>query len=639
MLQSSSLRVFHLIDDVLKRSLTNESPQVDVPAGSLKVTLRSHQQAAIAAMEHTERELSKGMDCSGEIFYSPYAILGDSVGVGKSLMVLSHIARISTITPIYQRTTMGANSTLSTFSIKNTAFTDISEAGCLIIVPHTLFRQWADYIKKQTNLRHVLLDKKKAYTHENFTTEIMGAEVVLVSNTQYKEFSMWQKERNITWKRAFIDESDTIHIVNGYPRPEARFTWFITASWMNMMFPNETIYMQQQALHTHVFSDSAPFFHLKPYFQDIYNINRPYSYMRYSMTSYNFLRDVFNNSHRLRSRLVVRCDDSYVQQSISLPLLYRSNVICRAPLNQRIVSQVVPTEVQQLLHGGDVTGAIAALGVKTEEVTSIVEAVTKNLQKELARHKATYEFKSAMEYSTTQAKEAALKSLEEKMQRTEDSIRSIQERIEGFRNDACPICFDEPQEPLITPCCSRVFCGQCILTCVTRKAICPMCRANIVISKLTKVVDSIDTTQIVTTSESSASAEEVTEKKPDALLRLFRENPTGRFLVFSRYDNPFTAIEEAITTLGVRVKQLKGNKDAIAATLRAFQGGDLRCLLLNSHYAGSGLNITAATHVVLLHAMTHEEEKQILGRAYRMGRTEPLHFIRLLHADELTTTS
>ena len=88
MLQSSSLRVFHLIDDVLKRSLTNESPQVDVPPGSLKVTLRSHQQAAIAAMEQTERELSKGMDCSGEIFYSSHAILGDSVGVGKSLMVL-----------------------------------------------------------------------------------------------------------------------------------------------------------------------------------------------------------------------------------------------------------------------------------------------------------------------------------------------------------------------------------------------------------------------------------------------------------------------------------------------------------------------------------------------------------------------
>jgi hypothetical protein len=45
------------------------------------------------------------------------------------------------------------------------------------------------------------------------------------------------------------------------------------------------------------------------------------------------------------------------------------------------------------------------------------------------------------------------------------------------------------------------------------------------------------------------------------------------------------------------------------------------------------------THVILLHAMTHEEEKQILGRAYRMGRTEPLHFIKLLHADEMPTSN
>ena len=132
--------------------------------------------------------------------------------------------------------------------------------------------------------------------------------------------------------------------------------------------------------------------------------------------------------------------------------------------------------------------------------------------------------------------------------------------------------------------------------------------------------------------------EEQLEKKSDALLRIFKENPEGKFLVFGRYDNPFTTIEEGISSLGIRVKQLKGNKDAVASTLRAFQGGDLRCLLLNSHYAGSGLNITAATHVILLHAMTHEEEKQILGRAYRMGRTAPLHFIRLLHQDETTNS-
>jgi SNF2 family DNA or RNA helicase len=334
----------------------------------------------------------------------------------------------------------------------------------------------------------------------------------------------------------------------------------------------------------------------------------------------------------------LRCTDEFIQQSISLPVLHRSNIICRAPITQRIVSQIVSPEIQQLLHGGDVAGAITALGVKTEDTTSLIDAVTKNIQKELVRLRATYEFKSSLEYASVTAKEFALKSLEEKIQRAEESVKNIQERIEGFKQEMCPICYDEPNEPLITPCCSRIFCGECILKCITRTPACPMCRSDIQIKRLTKVVSTKDTTQIVS-STAPVEPEDPLEKKSDALLRLFRDNPEGRFLVFSRYDNPFTTMEESITSLGIRVKQLKGNKDAVASTLRGFQAGELRCLLLNSHYAGSGLNITAATHVVLLHAMTHEEEKQILGRAYRMGRTSPLHFIRLLHSDEMPTTN
>jgi len=299
------------------------------------------------------------------------------------------------------------------------------------------------------------------------------------------------------------------------------------------------------------------------------------------------------------------------------------------------VSQIVPAEVQQLLHGGDIAGAISALGVKTEDATTLIDAVTMNLQKELQRLKSTYEFKSGLEYSTAVSKETALKTLEDKIKRVEGSIKSIQDRIEGFKNEMCPICYDEPSEALVTPCCSRIFCGQCILTCITRSPACPMCRTEILIKRLKKVVLTKEETEIV--DSETKDPEDPLERKSDALLRIFRENPEGRFLVFSRYDNPFLTMEESITGLGIRVKQLKGNKDAVASTLRAFQAGEIRCLLLNSHYAGSGLNITAATHVILLHAMTHEEEKQILGRAYRMGRSSPLHFIRLLHPDEMPT--
>jgi SNF2 family DNA or RNA helicase len=124
--------------------------------------------------------------------------------------------------------------------------------------------------------------------------------------------------------------------------------------------------------------------------------------------------------------------------------------------------------------------------------------------------------------------------------------------------------------------------------------------------------------------------------KKDALIKLFQENPTGKFLVFSRYDNPFLQITSELEAVGINgIREVKGTKDVIQATLNAFQKGTLRCLLLNSLHAGAGLTITAATHIILLHAMNIEEEKQILGRAYRLGRKEPLNVYKLVHQDEM----
>jgi SNF2 family DNA or RNA helicase len=109
-------------------------------------------------------------------------------------------------------------------------------------------------------------------------------------------------------------------------------------------------------------------------------------------------------------------------------------------------------------------------------------------------------------------------------------------------------------------------------------------------------------------------------------------------LIFSRFDNPLNSIGQDLAVENIRPAIVHGNKDVINRTLESFRKGDTRVLLLNSVMAGAGMNITEATHVILLHAMNHEEEKQILGRAYRMGRQGPLHLIRLLHPDEITET-
>jgi superfamily II DNA/RNA helicase len=119
--------------------------------------------------------------------------------------------------------------------------------------------------------------------------------------------------------------------------------------------------------------------------------------------------------------------------------------------------------------------------------------------------------------------------------------------------------------------------------------------------------------------------------KFETLLQLLQANPQGKFLLFSRYEFP---LESLRTQSEKRIVQIQGNKDAIANLLEEFEEGQITGLFLNSRSAAAGIHIPSATHVVLLHKMGAEEEKQILGRAYRLGRTQPLTVIQLLHERE-----
>jgi len=166
---------------------------------------------------------------------------------------------------------------------------------------------------------------------------------------------------------------------------------------------------------------------------------------------------------------------------------------------------------------------------------------------------------------------------------------------------------------------------------LTRATTCPLCRTQISASGLRAVAAG----PVASVTADVKAEEPQLLKKTEQLIQLLKTNPKGKFLIFSRFDNPFIQLSQEIEAMNLTVKLVRGNKDVIAQTLKTFQKGDTNVLLLNSLQAGAGLNITAATHVILLHAMTHEEEKQILGRAYRLGRTEPLDVIRLLHPDEM----
>lgn len=635
---SHTIRMLQCLRDIYSRALTTEAPRISTVPATIKLPLHTHQEAILHRMEEHERQALSGIDCSGSKLFSNYGILGDSVGAGKSLMVLGHIARLAVIPPLKSYTMLTHGGTTGTYSIEEVQFQDCSEAGCLIIVPHTLFRQWAGYITNQTSLQAMLLDKVSAFASPTFTQDVLAADVVLISNTMYKHLSSWLCRNTIYWKRVFLDEADTIQIPGTQIMPETRFTWYITASWTNLIFLNQYCSISSTLYNNLIQSPSAPYHCIADQVQAMFNLHQhsSYGYFRFGVQSYNFLYKYIDEKNPARGRLLLRCSPSFIEESIHLPPLYKRTILCKQPAMQRLVSSFAGEDIAELLHGGDISGALVKLGVKAETKVTLVDALTANLKKELTRLEATYTFKSGQEYATAAAKEAALTALEAKIKQAKDSIQALEERV-AAEGELCPICYDDLNKPLMTPCCARSFCPSCILQCLTKHPACPMCRAALRAKSLVQVVSAADMNTIVPAGAGAASNAPppgALPKKHDALVQLLLENPDGRFLIFSRYDNPFAEIETRVAEMGVRVKQLKGTKDMVAASLRAFEGGALQCLLLNSKYAGAGLNITAATHVILFHAMTHEEEKQIIGRAHRLGRKEPLQVVKLLHESE-----
>jgi hypothetical protein len=629
-------KAIRVLNDAFRFSLESDSPQVNQPP-ELKVSLRPHQKSILYEMEMRERLLSKGMDLSGSRLFSRFSFLGDGVGVGKSLMILGHIARLKTLPRIQNIPVLDPNSSSQLYSLHDSNYGhDLSEAGCLIIVPHTLYRQWQTYIKEQTNLSFWGIQTKKVLgdkTPQEITDKLKATDVILVSNTLYGNLQEVADRQHLLWKRVFLDEADTLYIPSTRPKFNTRFTWLVSASWPNLLFPNVNHYISQPVLDTYMGPSSNYDQDLKSYLRSAFQTSNSstYVYARYSVLSSSFLRDFLQSANVLRGRLVLRCREGYVKESITLPSIHIRNIICKPSILQRVVANAIPNEVRNLLHAGDIQGALHHLGVNSEDSISLVKAVTENRNKELDRLRKTYDFKASLEYATPQAKENALKTLLDKIKSLEEQIKQLKERIENYKDEMCPICFDEPQNPTLTPCCSRLFCAGCILTSLTRQPTCPLCRANIAATGLRGLA----TEPIVQNEIVNPNAPPEPLRKTEQLVELIRSTPKGKFLVFSRYDNPFLQISQEIEAMRVAVKQVRGNKDVIATTLKGFQKGDTKVLLLNSIEAGAGLNITAATHLILLHAMTHEEEKQILGRAYRLGRTEPLEVIRLLHPDEL----
>jgi len=632
----------------IANQLNSQSDQAAQPA-CIKTALRPHQLTLLEAARTLERGAHVPVMNAGEkIITSRYGVIADRVGSGKSLVALalagdpppkqtsirikeSGLAQVITYNSLPDAIPFPAAWADLSGSVLMKRYSDgsvgrkIYTTASLLILPHNILNQWVSYVEEHTrNLRVYIVKKTKDcdYDRAGFYSDIFSANLVIVSSTMLRKFigavSLYEPGfGGIVWNRLFVDEADSIVCTLPASEVSSRFTWFITASWTNMLFPS--------GLQSYSISGLAPAL------QDVLGHT---SVPGLTTSASCFIRSTVSSSMDPHfTNLVLRNSDAWINTSLEQPAFQHDTIMCRTPPNLSLLREFISPAAMEALHAGDTAGAMAALGLKPSSKDTLVDRVTAGLRADLLQSEKILAFKRDIEYSTAAAKTLAIEKAEQKVARLKEQLASLELRIASSVAEHCPICYDVPSTLTLTPCCRQAFCLACLCECIAAKPACPLCRVTIEsVSKLI-VVDS--GSEPGPDAETDADTDSQLPTKTTALLKLLCEStPDQRFLVFSAHEASFRGLRELLAVHGIQCELLFGSGARIDRLRERFASGDLRVLCMNARHVGAGLNLEATTDVVLYHRMNTELEKQVIGRAVRFERKRDLRVVHLVHEQE-----
>ena len=624
--------------------LTEASEQAEQPA-SIKAALRPHQLSLLAAAKVLESKASiRHVDLQVPQLLTHYGVLADRVGSGKSLVALSLVRD----PPVeHAQFTLREGGTARILGLKHMPpvqdfqqeWRDLSGAALakvmfpsnsakfhsrtsLFIVPHNVIQQWEAYIKEQTHLKAYIVKRTKDSDCERagFYADVFTAELIVISCTMLRKFVAALSTSgiyfaNIVWSRVFIDEADTLALTMRPHEVAARFMWFITGSWLNMLFPTGLYMHTIQGLPAHI----------RTFIGDggIAGISSRYNVVAWSLAD--------SRDGRFAS-LILRNKDAWIDVSLQRPAIIHDTVMCKAPANLGILRDFISPAAMEALHAGDTEGALAALGLKAASKETLAERVTESLRGDLLQAEKILAFKRDIEYSTAAGKVAAIEKAEVKVARIRSQLATLESRLASLSQELCPICYDTPRTTTLTPCCRQAFCLSCLCECITGKPSCPMCRAAIPsVKQLLVIGDSVPDEE----TDGNEEGGEGLPTKGAALLQLLSASTAEqRFLVFSAHEASFKGLREVLAARDIRCEMLQGSSARVERLRSQFRDGSIRVLCMNARHVGAGINLEAATHVVLYHRMNMELERQVIGRAVRFERATELRVVHLTHEEE-----
>lgn len=550
----------------------NEIPIVNNPK-NLKINLFRHQLASIYSMEKLEKE--KKVEQLDYIKETRIGINADFTGYGKTLSMIGLIVRDKMEWNIDYPFVIEDIKIESEGLIKTKRLFRYDKLkATLILVSSTILKQWEKEFE-YTDLVVGVVGTKRDIDNIN----VENCDVVLVTPSNYND--LIRSFSQYAWKRFIFDEPGHNKII-GMKNIQAGFYWFVTAT------PNHIISQHKNGRES---------FMKKIIGDECYQIEQQFTGM------------------------IVKNDLDFVKLSFNMPQTYYIDYECFQPLYKAIIG-LVSDNVKMMIEADNIEGAIEALG--GNKTKNILELIRQKLLEE------SENIESKIRIYSIRNDQIKLDEWNKKKEVNKSKIFTIENRFDNMISGNCNICLDKLVNPIMETNCNNLFCGRCILTWLQCKQNCPLCRHTITSNELIYLTP--NSKNSLTEGESKNEPSKKLSKQ-DTIVNLIKNKPTGKFIIFSSFDQTFEQIKISLFENQIDFKLIKGTITQVQNIINEYKEGNLQVLFLNSKFNGSGINLQETTDIILYHEMSENTKTQLIGRANRIGRTVPLYVHQLKSAN------
>lgn len=571
------------LQDTEVTSLSESSPTQQQPE-SITINLFKHQLSLLTQMQTLERTNQIQSNNSNIILDTNVGVISDKVGSGKTL---ASVALVCENCPPQKGFRI----------IEGHPFTSIkrrmppSNGITLVIVPHSLTQQWSDafhlgrcerlVVKREAHIEPGL-DRLFQVQNDKPKVAIVNANFAL----KFQHFAWKRRYLNsgLYWSRIIIDEAHQVKLHTNV-RLYAHFIWLITATPKSLRFAKSQI-----------------------------------------------IRN--NIGHHLSNsllKMVIKNQDNYVDASIQLPDVKHLYYRCFTPPEYIALESEISSDVMSLLHSGNVEQALLKLNCNIDTQDNIYSIVTNRLQKKLHNAEKHLEYLNTIQPENLELHTQHLEKAEKEIASLQTRCDTIKQNIYQLNTQLCPVCYSDFKTPVLAPCCCNTFCLECLVKSLQMSSQkCPFCREQISLSDLHSIQNSPESVKPVIGQDKPH-----TKDKIEQLLGLASDMytcPNKRMLVFSCYD--LSNIKQVLTEKKIIHQELCGSADHIQKVLESYRKGETRIILLSANHYGSGLNLEITSDIIVYHKLGDDLQSQVVGRAQRVGRTQPLKVHHLLHHNE-----